>query len=128
MAYTYVLNHPDPAIAKVSRFRFELGDTVLGAGIKPDGTNFTDEELQIWLDDADGIITDAIPVAAATLARMWTTVADITVGPRTEKLSQVAAAWASRASSGSEGVTGGSGAFAVGVTRSDGYSANAEYS
>jgi hypothetical protein len=73
----------------LDKLRFSIGDTssTTGAGIKPDGTNFTDEELS-GLMTAEGSwqrsVAGAFEILAATYARF----VDITLGPRKEALSQ----------------------------------------
>ena len=91
---------------RVGQVRLELGDTdtTAGAGVKPDGTNLSDAELQYWLDragrattDPDALIMLAVMFACQKLARDWGRAADIETPTRRESLSQVAKAWAARA-------------------------------
>jgi hypothetical protein len=76
--------------------RLELGDTTPGAGVKPDGGNFSNEELQVWLT-REGSVMCAVAAACEALARQWSASSDISVGPRSESASQVAEAWEKRA-------------------------------
>jgi len=130
MAFTYNLESADPTTARISRVRLEIGDTTEGAGVRPEGTNLQDAEIAVWLSDAENVIAPTVGACCAALARMWAVAADIQVGERSERLSQVAAAWAKRASA--LGVDGGlgssSGAFSAGLNRDDGYAAAAEES
>lgn len=98
MTFTYNLASGDATIVRISKVRLELGDTVANAGVRPDGSNLTDEELTIWLTDEENDISQTVARAAAALANIWTNVANITVGPRREELGSVAKAWADRAS------------------------------
>ena len=97
MTFTYDLGSSDAAIVTISEVRLELGDTSSGAGVRPDGSNFSDEELQYFIDQADGDVEGAVGRACSSLAKQWTVVANITVGPRKEELGKVAGEWAARA-------------------------------
>lgn len=56
------------------RLRLEIGDEVEGKGVKPDGANFSEEELAYFLAQYAGE-ADAVPLAAAyaceVLSRQW---------------------------------------------------------
>lgn len=121
----------------IGELRLELGDDTEGDGVKPDGANFTDEQLQVFLD-REGSVMRALAAACENLARRWSRVANITVGPRSEQLGQIAEQWRKRgeelrAQHGGAAIVG---AFSVMPTRVDGYSvaaaeaaaAGAEYS
>ena len=91
---------------QIGQVRLELGDTntATGQGVKPDGTNLTDAEIQVWLTRATGMTSDttqqvllATMYACQALARHWSRAADIALPTRKESLSQVAAGWAKRA-------------------------------
>jgi hypothetical protein len=97
MQFTYELSSTDAVVAKIARVRLELGDTQFNAGVKPDGSNFSDEEITIWLEEEDSDVLSAVGRACKTLARLWTNVANTTVGPRKEELGQVAKGWSDRA-------------------------------
>lgn len=97
MTYTYDLAAEDPATLNISMVRLELGDNIQNVGVRPDGSNLTDEEIAVWLEKAENDIDAAIGRACAALAKMWTNVANITVGPRREDLGQIAKGWADRA-------------------------------
>ncbi len=105
----------------LGKCRLAIGDTVDGTGVKPDGTNFTDAEVQIFLD-AEGTWGRAAAAACETLATWWARAVDVGVGPRRESLSQVSAAYAKQGKQ-LRAQHGGSGRiFVAGVIRADGYS------
>lgn len=79
------------------QLRLEIGDTVSGAGVRPDGTNFSDLELAYFLTQEGGVVGRAAARACETLARLWASQVDLRVGPRDEKLSQAAERWAKQA-------------------------------
>lgn len=120
MSFTYTLNSGVARTAAVARVRLEIGDTVSGAGVLPNGGNFSDEEIGLYLDQYAEDVALTVNALAGVLARQWATLADVTVGPRSEKLSQVAAAWERQAKSLAGGEAYGS--FAMQPTRVDGFS------
>lgn len=69
--------------------RLEIGDTDFEAGIRPDGTNLSDEELQVFLD-REGSVLGASAAALEVVTRLWRRRADITVGDVSRQSSQVA--------------------------------------
>lgn len=97
MTFTYDLAAEDAAEKNIARVRLELGDTIQNAGVRPDGSNLTDEELAVWLADEDDDIMNTVARACSALSNMWTNVANLTVGPRREELGQIAQGWADRA-------------------------------
>ncbi len=123
MAFTYTLGSSDATTAAIARVRLEIGDTVSGAGVLPDGSNLSDEEITVYLTQTGNDVALTVSALAGVLARRWATLADVTVGPRSEKLSQVAQAWERQAAT----LAGGEayGAFVMMPTRVDGYSAQA---
>lgn len=115
MAFTYVLT------TSVGKLRLEIGDTTSGSGVKPDGSNFSDAELEYFLDQ-EGTVGRATARACEALATAWSTVANLTVGPRKEELGEVAKRFAERAKALRVQFGGASvGASAVGMIRQDGY-------
>jgi hypothetical protein len=80
------------------RVRFSIQDTIEGQGPKPDGGNFTDEEL-------DGVLSSesawpgAVAACFEVLAGLWAQYVDTTIGPRKEQYSQVARRYQSLAES-----------------------------
>ena len=97
MTFSYNLASTNAAILAISKVRLELGDTVANAGVRPDGSNLTDEEISVWLTEESDDISQTVARAAAALANIWTVVASLTVGPRREELGNIAKAWADRA-------------------------------
>ena len=124
MSFTYDISSSNPTQAAISRVRLEIGDTVQGAGVLPDGGNLTDEEITVYLTRCNNDVDQTVSFLAGVLARRWATVADVSVGPRSESLSQVAKAWERQASllAGGEAY----GAFSMSPTRTDGYSEAAD--
>lgn len=104
----------------IGKFRLLIGDNRENQGIMPDGSNFTDEELQAVLDMVDDDLAAAVAQATAILAKKWSVVSDTQVGPRKESLSQVAKAFERQAAS-QDGIS-----FSVGFNRDDGYAQEAE--
>jgi hypothetical protein len=97
MTFTYDLASVDENLLNISKVRLELGDTTQNAGVRPDDSNLADEEILLWLDEESNDVTRSVGRACAALSKMWTNVANITVGPRREELGKVAAEWAARA-------------------------------
>lgn len=129
MTFTYNLASSDEDVLILSKVRLELGDAIENLGVRPDGSNLSDEELAVWIEAEGNDPMRAAARACDALARMWTTVTSITVGPRREELGKVASEWAKRAEQLRDeyGSTGTSG-FSVPMKRSDGYSEDAEAS
>lgn len=48
MAFTY------DTTTDIGKIRLKIGDTVDGDGVKPAGGNFTDAEIQVFLDEGGG--------------------------------------------------------------------------
>jgi len=97
MAFTYDLASVDENLLNISKVRLELGDTTENTGVRPDGSNLQDEEILLWLGEESNEINRTVARACLALSKMWTNVANITVGPRREELGQVAQGWADRA-------------------------------
>lgn len=115
MAFSYVLS------TDVGKVRLEIGDTTAGAGVRPDGTNLTDAEVEYFLAQ-EGSVGRAVARACEVLATLWAGVADLTVGPRREALGSVAQRYADRAQRLRRQHGGAEvGALAVGMIRQDGY-------
>lgn len=111
----------------VGKLRLEIGDQSEGAGVRPDGSNFADEELETILEQEGNVLGRGIARACEILANAWATLADLTVGPRSEKLSQVAARFEKRAAALRMQYGGGStGACSAGMIRVDGYQSTAD--
>jgi hypothetical protein len=105
----------------IGKIRLQLGDDTESSGVRPDGANFTDEELQTYLD-REGSVMRAVAGLCETLALQYARMADLRVGPRSESLSQIGASFAKRAALLREMYGGIAAAYSVGVTRVDGYS------
>lgn len=87
MTFTYV----GTLTTDLDRIRFEIQDTVASpSGVKPGGANFTDEEIEGVLTVA-GSVSAAIGMLYKALWIAWARYVDTKIGPRDEKLSQVAA-------------------------------------
>ena len=122
MTFTYL----GTLATDLDKIRFYIGDTssTTGAGVKPDGTNFTDEELTGLLG-LEGSVGRAVAGVYETLAGLFAQQVDITTGPRKESLSQAAERYQKLAETwrkkyGSNGSAARAGSRAP--TRVDGYS------
>lgn len=125
--YFVTLSDKPPAFTtdvdtEIGEVRMELGDDTQGDGVRPDGANLTDAQVQKLLD-REGSVMLAVAAACELLARQWTRVATISVGPRSEQLGAVAAQWQARADK-LRAQYGGAGAagFSIGTRRTDAYS------
>jgi hypothetical protein len=119
MSYTF---HPASDIGKV---RLLIGDNIENQGALPEERNFSDEEVQVFLDRHDANVDMAAAELLLVLARNWARVADTTIGPLKQSFSAVARAYERQASSamerqGMEGVS-----FMARFERDDGYAAQA---
>lgn len=65
MSFTYTAPTTDR-----DKVRFYIGDTTENAGVKPDGSNFSNEELDAILSLTGSWVT-AVPVALRTLANIF---------------------------------------------------------
>ena len=119
MSFTY-----DTA-TDIGKVRFAIGDVTSGAGIKPDGTNFSDEELQLLLT-REGNWGAAAAACCETLSVWYARVVNISVGPRREDLGAIRQAYVDLAAQLRKQHGGGNLAqargFSAGVVRVDGYS------
>lgn len=107
----------------IGKVRFELGDDTAGQGLKPDGSNFSDEEIQAVLNREHSVMR-AVAGLCETLATRYTQLCDISVGPRRESLSQIRDGYRARAADLRKKYGGaGSGAFSISPNREDGYAA-----
>ncbi|MCI0363682.1 MAG: hypothetical protein L0219_07345 [Phycisphaerales bacterium] len=124
MTFTYDLS---TAIGKV---RFQIGDDVEAAGdpvsggIRPDGRNLSDEEIDLLLDAEGDDVMRATAAGCELLARLWSRVPTIQVGFRKEDAGKLAGEFAARAQElrNQHGYGSQGGMFSVGVIRVDGYS------
>lgn len=88
MSFTYDLT------TDIGKVRLALGDTSDGSGMRPDGANFEDEELDTFLVLEGDDVELATARALEVLANQWASRADLQVGPRKESLSQIATRYA----------------------------------
>lgn len=103
----------------VGKLRLEIGDITNGTGVKPDGNNFSDTELNYFLSQEGSTVGRAAARACEVLARMFAGMVDLTAGPRRESLSQAAKAYADRANELRRQYGGAtSGAYSAGFLRS----------
>lgn len=122
MAFTYDLDTADADRLLISKVRLEIGDTVLNNGVKPDSSNFSDEEILVLLDREGDDFKRACAALLSILSNMWSGVANIQVGPRREDLSQVSKQYSARAKLLQEQSGAGSAkSFSAGFKRADGY-------
>lgn len=105
----------------IGMVRFELGDTTSGSGVRADGSNLSDEEIQLLLT-REGSVFGAAAGACEMLARDWAKVSNISIGSRSEGLSKVSAEWSARAVELRNSIGGNFAVFAIGAKREDGFS------
>jgi len=102
MTFTYSETSLSTDLAKV---RLAIGDTVSGAGVKPAGGNFSDEELAIFITGATTWRT-AVPGVLRTLANQYAAAAKITQVPdEREDLTRTAAELRAQAQEWADGLT-----------------------
>jgi hypothetical protein len=109
MAFTY-----DPTTA-VGRARLKIGDTIENEGPRPHptNTNFSDEEIAIFLEDGDGAAM-AAALACETLANEWNAIPMTKLGPHQEDTRWMVQNWQQRAKDlRDEAVAGQSKGFSV---------------
>jgi hypothetical protein len=119
MTFTY-----DATLATdLAKIRLRIQDTAASpSGIKPLGGNFTDEEINS-IYATEGTIPKTVAAMYEILAVAWANYVDTKIGPRDEKLSQVAARYAVLAKTWRDEYGYGATVLATGfVTRVDGYS------
>ncbi len=88
--------------------RFQIGDTIENAGVKPNKSNFSDEELGSLIT-IEGSKERAVASAFEALASLWARYIDTEIGARDEKLSQVAKRYGDLAKKWRDGTLGGEG-------------------
>lgn len=115
MGFTYDLT------SDIGQVRLLIGDTVQDAGVKPDDDNFSDEEIQAFLDRNDSDVNITASEMLENLARLWATEPDIKMGPVSEKRSEVSKNLQEQAEKLRQQSGGDSTAFSVGFNRDDGY-------
>ncbi len=118
MSVTYM----DTLLTDRDEIRFKIQDTVSGSGVKPAGGNFTDNEIAAMLT-IEGTVERTVAALFEALVAIWGIYADTRIGPRDEKLSQVADRYQKLAKQWRQDYGYGSTTLATGfVTRVDGYS------
>lgn len=97
MAFSYDLSSSNASTLNISKVRLEIGDTVHGAGVRPDASNLSDEEIALWLSEESDDIKLASARACEALASAWSVVADEKIGPRTMNFGEIASKFEKRA-------------------------------
>ena len=90
MAFTYDVS------TSLGQLRLAIGDTVSGAGPRPNAANYTDAELGVFLTPtiAAGYgYGRAVPQVLRLLANEWTNQANISIGEYSAQYGQVAAGY-----------------------------------
>lgn len=72
--FTYELNSSDLDIANIAKIRLEVGDTDPERGIKPDGDNYTDDEILYAFNGEQRIVGRAAAKICEMSATAWTAV------------------------------------------------------
>lgn len=97
MAFTYDLSSSNVNTLNISKVRLEIGDTVHNAGVRPDASNLSDEEIALWLSEEGDDIKLASARACEAMASAWSVVADEKIGPRTMNFGEVSKNFEKRA-------------------------------
>ena len=71
MSFTYKLTSSNANEAIVSNLRLEIGDESENKGVKPDGTNFSDEELLYFYTQENSTHGRAVAKALEVLSAQW---------------------------------------------------------
>lgn len=69
--FTYDLNSNDDTIKKISWVRLAIGDTKEGEGVRYDLSNFDDDEILTFLEQAGGDVDMAAAFAMLSLANEY---------------------------------------------------------
>lgn len=72
--FTYELNSDDLDVANIAKVRLEVGDTDPERGIKPQGENYTDDEILYAFNDEERIVGRAAARICEMSAAAWTAV------------------------------------------------------
>jgi len=122
MTFSYDLAGTAGATSRaVARIRLELGDQNSGAGVNPDGTNLSDEELLDFYGREANSVLGGAAHAAEALSRSWARMSDMRAGPLSQSFSQTSAAWAKQAETLRVQAGGGAPVFKALSSRQDGY-------
>lgn len=95
--FTYDLASADATKVLISKVRLEIGDSVEGAGVRPDGRNLSDEEISYWLTEESDVFLLAAARACDALSRAWANYVNTTAGKLKEELDTVSAKYATAA-------------------------------
>lgn len=71
MSWTYDLTSTDESVVIISKLRIAIGDEQEGAGVKPNGDNFADQELTHFYEEEGDHIGRATALACESLANAW---------------------------------------------------------
>ena len=72
--FTYELNSSDLDIANIAKIRLEIGDTDPERGIKPQGDNYTDDEILYAFNEEERIVGRAAAKICEMSAAAWTAI------------------------------------------------------
>lgn len=112
MSFTYRLS------TELGKTRLAIGDTVNGAGPRPNGANFSDEEINVYLTPvlaAGNSYGRAVAQLLRLLANEWTSKASISIGEYRVDYNTIAANYRAAAAEW-ERMTDASGAQTAGIT------------
>ena len=117
MSFTYSSTSLTTNLAKV---RLAIGDTTSGTGPRPDSSNFTDEELNVFIGDAvaaGGTWRNAVPQVLRILANQYAAAAKKTDDAEiSEDLTQTASQLRQQAKEYEASITAAGAAAAGGLT------------
>jgi len=118
------VSYTDTLLTDRDKIRFKVQDTVENSGPKPNGGNFSDNEIAGMLT-IEGTVNRTVAALFEALASIWGHYVDTRIGPRDEKLSQIAERYAKIAQKWRDEYGYGDDATTLSagyVTRQDGYS------
>ena len=113
MAFTYNVT------TALGQLRLEIGDTVSGAGPRPDGTNYSDEELNVLLSPiiaAGGGYGLGVARMLRRLGSEYSHDADVTIGEFSMRYAAVAENYRKQAAAWEMGVDTSGGSVSGGIT------------
>ncbi|HJW83684.1 MAG TPA: hypothetical protein VJ754_05205, partial [Anaerolineae bacterium] len=112
----------------IGKVRFEIGDDVEGSGVLPDGSNFSDAQVQHALDVSGGVYA-AVAHLCRSLAARWTIVPDKVItdsGALSIDRTQQVKHWRDMASEYTRKAAGGGGLVSLALDRRDAWSVSDE--
>ena len=74
MTFSYDVESTTAKTLAISKIRLEIGDTSEERGVKPDGSNYTDEEIYLLYQDEDEIVGRTAARICEQLATSWSSV------------------------------------------------------